>query len=66
MHDDVFGNSVYKGTDRLYREFPGRPGRLHLTPAQALDGAIDASLLFCKSLEARLGRSSAEDSRLTT
>jgi len=50
MHDDVFGNFVYEATDRLYREFPGK---LHFPLAQALDGAIDASLLFCKSLEAR-------------
>lgn len=63
MHDDVFGNLVYEPTDRLYREVPGK---LHFSPAQALNGAIDASLLFCKSLEARRGRSSAKDSRLAT
>lgn len=50
MHDDVFGNFVYEATDRLYR---GVPGKLHFCPAQALDGAIDVYLLFCKSLEAR-------------
>lgn len=50
MHDDVFGNFVYEATDRLYRRFPSK---LHFSSAQALDGAIDASLLFCKSLEAR-------------
>lgn len=46
MHDDVFGNFVYEPTDRLYREVLGQ---LHFSPYPTLDGAIDASLLFCKS-----------------